>query len=72
MAQYGRDISTLSIDEILDELDRMLGFFVECRQLGQGISTKEGVYYRSLKARLGELDAARLEAFNDEEAQRYY
>lgn len=71
MAQYGKDISTLGVDSILDELDRMLEFFVECRQIGQGISTKESGYYRRLKARLGELDEAKLEAFNNEEMQRY-
>jgi hypothetical protein len=61
--QYGKDIETLSMDSLLNELEWMRDTYVECIKIGQGISTKESVYYRQLKARLGQLDQEKLADF---------
>ena len=67
MQHYGKDTSSLNVDQTLGELEHMLDFFKDCHKIGQGISSKEYVYYRNLKVRLAVLDIDRANQFLDEE-----
>ncbi len=54
---YGKDIPSMSLDDIEGEIDWMQGYFDDCEESGQGISSKESVYMRKLKDRRDELKA---------------
>lgn len=59
VAYYGKDVDALSVDELELELDDQLHSRVRCIELGQGLSSKEFVYYRKLQERFKELDTMR-------------
>lgn len=67
--KFGKDVDTLGLTDTLTELDWMLDTYKKCQEIGQGISTKEAVYYRQLKARLAVLDIDKANQFLDEEAR---
>lgn len=52
---YGKDLDTLDANGVIIELEWMQGYFNDCERDGQGISTKEAVYFRKLKAKLAQL-----------------
>jgi hypothetical protein len=48
-----KDLATLTLDQIEHELEWMEGCFQRYEQTGQGISTKETLWVRDLKAERG-------------------
>lgn len=61
VAYYGKDVDLLTVSELLDEIEHINGVFEDYRELGQGISTKEYVYYRKLQQKLSEINRKALE-----------
>ncbi len=47
-----QDVTTMTTADIESDIEWMQEHFDECERIGQGISTKEGVRMRRLKAEL--------------------
>jgi hypothetical protein len=56
VAYYGKDVDLLTVPELLDEIEHIKGVFEDYKELGQGVSTKEIVYYRKLRDKLSEIN----------------
>lgn len=55
VAYYGKDIDTLSVSQLVSEIEWMEGCIEDYIALGQGMSSKESVYYSQLKIRLAKV-----------------